>query len=392
MRRLPRTVLALAAVSCLTDASSEMIFPLLPVFLTTTLGASAAALGALEGAAESVAAFLKLGSGWWSDRLTRRKPLVVAGYVLASIVRPLIGLAQAVWQVAALRVTDRVGKGIRSSPRDALIADAVHPSQRGAAFGLQRAGDHLGAVIGPLLAFALLQLGGVSLRTVFLLAAVPALLSLLVLIGGVREARAALAPPAGGERAGSSVGGGLRRYLAVLFLFTLGNASDAFLLLRASSLGLPPAHVPLIWAAHHAVKALASLPGGALSDRVGRRPLIIAGWIVYALVYLAFARSTEVWQMWALFLAYGLYFGLTEGVEKALVADLVPERSRGTAYGWFNFTLGVAAFPASLLFGVLWDWRGPAAAFTVAAALAAVAAVLLAALVPSGVRRAAQPA
>ncbi len=376
--RLPRTVFALAAVSLLTDASSEMIYPLLPLFLSSVLGASATTLGAIEGAAESVAALLKLGSGVWSDRLTRRKPLVVFGYALASIVRPLIGLAQSAWQVGALRVMDRIGKGIRASPRDALIADAVQPSQRGAAFGLHRAGDHLGGVLGPVLAFVLLQLFDVSLRTVFLLAAIPAALSLLVLIAGVRE-EARSRKHQDVVRVGEStvLGSAFWKYLGVLFLFALGNASDAFLLLRASALGVAAAHIPLLWAAHHVVKAIANVPGGALSDRIGRRPLIVAGWVVYAIVYLAFARASTAWHAWALFLAYGLYFGLTEGVEKAFVADLVPERLRGTAFGWFNFTLGLAAFPASLIFGVLWDTRGATTAFGVAAALAAAASVLL---------------
>lgn len=378
LSRLPRAVFALAAVSLLTDASSEMIYPLLPIFLSGVLGASATALGAIEGAAESVAALLKLGSGVWSDRLTRRKPLVVFGYGLASVVRPLIGLAHSAWQVGALRVTDRIGKGIRTSPRDALIADAVTLTQRGAAFGLHRAGDHLGGVLGPVLAFALIQLFGFSLRTVFLLAAIPAALSLLVLIVGVREGAAPRAHAAGVRVAeAASLGAQFWKYISVLFLFALGNASDAFLLLRASALGVAQAHIPLLWAAHHVVKAIANVRGGALSDRVGRRPLIVAGWAVYAVVYLAFARASTAWHAWALFLGYGLYFGLTEGVEKAFVADLVPARLRGTAFGWFNFALGVAAFPASLIFGVLWDKRGPATAFGVAAALAAVASVLL---------------
>ena len=365
-----------------------MIYPLLPLFLANVLGASATTLGAIEGAAESVAALLKLVSGRWSDRLTRRKPLVVAGYTLASVVRPLIGVAQAAWQVAALRVTDRIGKGIRTSPRDALIADAVEPRQRGAAFGLHRAGDHLGAVLGPLIAFALLGLG-LSLRTVFLLAAIPAAMSVVVLMFAVREKSRSeqVATSEVSLKAERSLDAPFWRYLAVLFLFTLGNASDAFLLLRASSLGVAAAHVPLLWAAHHVVKALTNLRGGALSDRVGRRPLIIAGWAVYAVVYLAFARATAAWHVWALFLGYGLYFGLTEGVEKAFVADLVPQRLRGTAYGWFNFTLGVAALPASLLFGIVWDRFSPAAAFSVAAGLAAVAAVLLWVMVPVSTRR-----
>ncbi|HEX9565349.1 MAG TPA: MFS transporter [Gemmatimonadaceae bacterium] len=377
--RLPRTVIALGAVSLLTDASSEMIYPLLPVFLTTVLGAGPIAIGAIEGAAESVAALLKLASGWWSDRLPRRKPLVVAGYGLASIARPLIGLAQSVPQVAAIRLIDRVGKGIRGSPRDALIADAVDSGMRGRAFGFHRAGDHLGAVIGPVVAWALLSWGGLSLRTVFLLAGVPAALAVVTLLVGVREsARPSRAVEA---RPGLSRGGLGRRfwaYLGVLLVFTLGNSTDALLILRAMELGVSQAFVLLLWAMLHVVKSAASTPGGVLSDRVGRRPLIIGGWMVYALVYLGFAGATQAWHAWALFAVYGVYFGMTEGVEKALVADLVPAGVRGTAFGWYNLTIGLAAFPASLIFGALWQVFGAPVAFTTGAALAILAAVGLA--------------
>jgi len=377
--RLPRTVIALGAVSLLTDASSEMIYPLLPVFLTTVLGAGPIAIGAIEGAAESVAALLKLASGWWSDRLPRRKPLVVAGYGLASIARPLIGLAQSVPQVAAIRLIDRVGKGIRGSPRDALIADAVDSGMRGRAFGFHRAGDHLGAVIGPVVAWALLSWGGLSLRTVFLLAGVPAALAVVTLLVGVREsARPSRAVEA---RPGLSRGGLGRRfwaYLGVLLVFTLGNSTDALLILRAMELGVSQAFVLLLWAMLHVVKSAASTPGGVLSDRVGRRPLIIGGWVVYALVYLGFAAATQAWHAWALFAVYGVYFGMTEGVEKALVADLVPAGVRGTAFGWYNLTIGLAAFPASLIFGALWQVFGAPVAFTTGAALAILAAVGLA--------------
>jgi MFS family permease len=386
--RLPRTVVALAAVSFLTDASSEMIYPLLPLFLSTTLGAGALAIGAIEGAAETVAALLKLVSGWWSDRLRRRKPLVVLGYGLASVVRPLIGLAQSAAQVLGLRLVDRVGKGIRGAPRDALIADAVHPAQRGRAYGFHRAADHAGAVVGPLVAFALLGWFGLSLRTVFLLAAVPAALALITLVLGVREIERAVPSPA---RAPDLRREGLGRtfwgYLGVLLLFTLGNSTDAFLLLRAADLGVPAAVVPVLWAMLHLVKSASSTPGGTLSDRFGRRPLIIGGWTVYALVYLGFAVASEAWHVWALFAAYGVFFGLTEGVEKALVADLVRPEVRGAAFGWYNLAIGVGALPASVLFGAIWERVSPAAAFTFGAGLAlAAASGLLALRVPSPIR------
>lgn len=381
-----RNVLTLAAVSFLTDVSSEMIYPLLPLFLAGTLGASAGLVGLIEGVAESTSALLKLGGGWWSDRLGRRKPLVVAGYALASVARPLVALAQAASQVLAVRVADRVGKGLRTAPRDALIADSVHPAVRGRAFGLHRAADHAGAVVGPLLAFAVLRAApGVSLRVVFALAAVPALLAVAVLVAGVREPPRpppAAAPPRAGRR---PLGRVFWSYLGTVLLFTLGNSTDAFLLLRATQLGVDAALVPVLWAVLHVVKSATSTPGGALSDRLGRRPLIVAGWVLYALVYLGFARAGAAWHAWALFAAYGAFYGLTEGSEKALVADLVPADRRGAAYGFFNLAVGLGALPASIAFGLVWDRVGSAAAFTLGAGLAAAAAAALL-LVPRGAR------
>ena len=394
---LPRTVKALAAVSLFTDASSEMIYPLLPSFLTATLGASAAWVGIIEGAADATASVLKLASGWWSDRVQRRKPLIVFGYTLASVLRPLVAVAGAAWQVLAIRVGDRIGKGVRGAPRDAMIADAVAPNERGRAFGAQRAADHAGAFIGPLLAFVLLQWVGVSVRTVFLLAAIPGVIAVLVAVFGVREARgrretgdgrrqtedsagrtaAAKTTSASPSVAGSAepLGSAFWRYLAVLVLFTLGNSTDAFLLLRASQLGVTAALLPILWAALHVVKSATSIPAGVWSDRAGRRTMIAAGWLWYALVYAGFALASQTWHAWALFLAYGVFFGLTEGVERALVADLVPAARRGIAFGWYNGVIGAAVLPASVAFGVMWDWKGSAFAFTVGAASACAAAV-----------------
>ncbi|MFN8570745.1 MAG: MFS transporter [Gemmatimonadaceae bacterium] len=381
MVKLPRTVLALALVSLLTDVSSEMIYPLLPVFLRDVLGAGAFAVGAIEGAAESVASLLKLVSGWWSDRLSRRKPLVLAGYTLASAARPLLGLATSVWQVTALRLTDRTGKGIRTAPRDALIADAVPAEDRGRAFGFHRASDHLGAVIGPLVAVALLRGLGASMRTVFLVAAIPAALAVVALMVGVVERPRALERGAHGAKlVGSLPHGVLRPYLALVLLFTLGNATDAFLLLRATDVGVPVATLPLLWALLHVVKSTSSVPSGVWSDRIGRRPLIVGGWLWYGVVYALLGRATVAWQMWALVAVYGLYFGLTEGVEKALVADLSLADDRGSAFGWYHLVVGLGALPASMIFGAIWQWRGPAAAFDLGAVLALLAAVGLAML------------
>lgn len=389
-------MLALAAVSLLTDASSEIIAPLLPLFLVGTLGASVGMVGVIEGAAEAVAALLKVASGWWSDRVARRKPLIVAGYGLASLVRPLVAVAQTATQVMAIRLLDRVGKGLRGAPRDALLAASVPANQRGRAFGFHRAADHAGAVVGPLIALACLQGLGMELRSVFWVAAVPGALAVLAAVLFVREqgqprepaaslhlfrpARpspmaAAVAPPPAPPPAPLP-----RRFwwgIAPILLFTLGNSTDAFLLLRASQLGVPTALIPLLWGALHVVKSASSTPGGALSDRFGRRPLIVVGWVLYAAIYAGFAFAETSWHAWALFAAYGAVFGLTEGTEKALVADLVPAAQRGAAFGWYHGLTGVAALPASILFGVLWDVYSARAAFGLGAAMALAAAGLL---------------
>jgi MFS family permease len=373
--RLGRNVLALSAVSFLTDVSSEMIYPLLPIFLTTVLGASASFIGVIEGAAESTAALLKLASGWWSDRIRRRKPLVVLGYGIATAMRPLVALATTATQVLAIRVSDRVGKGIRNAPRDALIAESVDASIRGRAFGFHRAADHAGGVLGPLIAFAVLTWQLAPLRTVFWLAAIPGVLSFIVLCVFVRDVPRAAHSGTGAPDLSQPLPRSFWRVLGVLFLFTLGNSTDAFLLLRATQLGVPVALAPILWAALHVVKSASSTHGGALSDRIGRRPALVMGWTLYAAVYLGFARASEPWHAWALFGVYGVYFGLTEGAERALIADLVGAERRGTAYGWFNLAIGLGALPASVLFGQVWDRAGSATAFTMGATIALLAAV-----------------
>jgi MFS family permease len=375
-------VLALAAVSFLTDASSEIIAPLLPLFLVGTLGASVQMVGVIEGAAEAVAALLKVASGWWSDRVSRRKPLIVLGYGIASAVRPLIALAQTGTQVLAIRLTDRVGKGIRGAPRDALLAASVPAAQRGRAFGFHRAADHAGAVVGPLVALACLQWLGMPVRSVFWVAAVPGALAVFVALLLVKEEprRAAPAPVAASPAAlrRTALPSGFLAGVAPIVLFTLGNSTDAFLLLRASQLGVPTALIPLLWVALHVVKSVSSTPGGALSDRVGRRPIIVGGWLLYAAVYAGFVFAETQWQAWALFAAYGAVFGLTEGSEKALVADLVPPEQRGTAFGWYHGLVGVAALPASVLFGYVWDAYSAGAAFAMGAGIAVLAAAWMA--------------
>jgi MFS family permease len=390
--RLPRNVLAIGLVSLLNDASSEIIYPLLPIFLALTLGASPAAIGLIEGAAESVASLLKLFAGYLSDRRGRRKGLVVFGYALAGLARPLLALVTNWHQVLMIRLADRVGKGVRTAPRDAMIADTVKDKARGLAFGFHRAMDHAGAVIGPLLGLGLLTLVAARRNSptaaeyaqVFLVASLPALASVLVAAFVVRE-------PARHSTAGAAIlepprlswrgfDGNFKRFLLIIALFTLANSSDAFLLLRAHMAGVSTASVPLLWAALHISKVASSLIGGDLSDRFGRRALIAAGWLVYAVVYAGFAFVSSVGVAWALFLLYGVYFGLVEGAERALVADLVRQDQRGTAYGLYNLAFGITVFPASLLMGALWTWRGAPTAFIASAALAALAALLLVAV------------
>lgn len=378
-------VLWLSIVSLFTDMSSEMIYPLLPIFLTQTLGAGPAFLGVVEGVAETTASMFKLASGWFSDRVGKRKPVVLVGYGIASAVRPLISIATAPWHLLAIRFSDRVGKGIRTAPRDALLADSVDPSVRGAAYGFHRGADHAGAVLGPLIASGLLLLMPGRYRLVFGLAAIPAILSVLVLAFRVKDSTIAKEAVSTTRFAGfRGLNGEFRWLLAVVVLFTLGNATDAFLLLRAQQLGVSIAMIPLLWAALHVSKMAFSVPGGMLADRLGPRRAIMCGWLLYAVVYAAFARASTAWHVWALFLVYGLFFGLTEAPEKSLVATLAPADARGSAFGAYHFAVGVAALPASVIFGLLWQRFGAETALFTGAAIA-IAATLL--FLVSGVGR-----
>lgn len=373
--KLGRNVVALGAVSFFTDVASEMMYPLLPVFLASALGASASFIGVIEGAAESVAALLKLASGWWSDRVQSRKGLVLAGYVIASVIRPFTAATHTAAQVLGIRVTDRIGKGIRSTPRDALIAESVDASIRGRAFGFHAAADNAGAVVGPLIAFGVLYAWHTPLRTVFWLTAIPGALAVLVLWFFVRDVPRTLAQGGRPQMLGADLPAQFWGYLAVVFTFTLGNSTDAFLLLRASQLGVPIALAPVLWALLNFVKSITGTHGGGLSDRIGRKPLIIGGWLLYAAVYLAFGLAHSAWQAWALFAIYGVFYGMTEGTEKAMVIDMVASRRKGTALGWYNLAIGIGALPASLIFGAVWDRAGAPAAFALGAALAFIASL-----------------
>ncbi|MCA9268431.1 MAG: MFS transporter [Planctomycetales bacterium] len=385
---LPRNVKLLGWASCLNDIASEMIFPLLPQFLLTVLGGNRFYLGVIEGVADSVSSLLKLASGAWSDRALGRKRFVVFGYLLAAVSRPVIGVVTAPWQLFIARTADRVGKGIRTSPRDALIADSTAAEARGRAFGFHRAMDHLGAAIGPVLATAFLLAWPGQLRTLFLLTLAPGLLVVALLWLGLRETPATAAA-ASGKRSSWSLqplDRNFRLYLAALVVFTLGNSSDAFLLVRAGELGVPTALLPLLWFVFHVVKSGGNLLVGRAVDRVGPRPPLLVGWFLYIGVYLAFGLATAAWQAWACFLIYGVFYALTEPAEKTLVANLAGAERKGLAFGWYNFAMGVAALPASVIFGALYQTLGPLAAFGWGAALALAAIVLLA-----GVRFRAQP-
>lgn len=373
-KRLPATVWALGWVSFFTDVSTEIIYPLLPLFLTTTLGASMAFVGLVEGIAESTASLLKIASGWWSDRVRKRKPLMVAGYGLSALTRPLIALATTGGHVLAARFIDRIGKGIRSSPRDALLAASVPPERHGAAFGVQRMMDNAGAVVGPLIAWIMLHWFTSDFRVLFWIATVPMVAAMAILIFGAREQIESAPQATAVAPVPFTATPAFKSYLGAVLLFTLGNSSDAFLLLRAQALGIPTSSLPLLWMALHVVKSAGSYPAGLLSDRFGRRVLIIGGWSVYALVYLGFGLANQPWHIWTLFLAYGVFYGLTESTERALVADFYPDAQRGRAFGAFNFVTGLGALPASLLMGWLWHAYGPFAAFSTGAAFAIVAA------------------
>ena len=375
--RLPRNVLRLGWVSFLNDVSSEMIYPLLPLFLTQVLGAGVLFVGLIEGVAESVSSFLKLFSGWFSDRFQRRKGIIVFGYSLASATRPLMGAASSPFQVLVLRFFDRVGKGVRTSPRDALLSQSCSEIERGKAFGFQRAMDHAGAMFGPLVASFFLMVGVQNLRIIFALAFIPACFCVGVLLRGVKETERDPSP----ERRPFSIDWNawdkkFKYFLLIIALFTLGNSSDAFLLLRAKGLGVGTASIPVLWFFLHLSKTIFSVPGGVLSDRIGRRPVMVLAWTLYGLVYLGFSFATKAVHIWGLFFIYGLFFGLSEGVERAWVADLVAPSKRGSAYGAYHFFIGITALPASLLTGFIWKTWGAAWAFALGAMMALGAALL----------------
>jgi MFS family permease len=396
---IPRPVWFLGWTSLSTDAATEMIYPLLPVYLSRVLGASAVSLGIIEGVAEAVNSVLKLMSGYWSDRRVRLRPIVIGGYALSSIARPLIAVTTTWPQVLLIRALDRTGKGIRGAPRDALLARFATPSTRGRIFGFHRAMDHVGAIVGPLLATVILFFMPEGYRLVFALTAIPGAIAVAMLFfvdenAIVREPGNPRTEPENlrtrapenlrtepenprTQEPANLLPGRLIALMGVFLIFSLGNSADAFLLLRLSdSLG-GATYVPLLWAALHVVKASLSTWGGTLSDRIGRKSVITAGWMIYALVYVGFAMSTSAFAFIAWFLFYGVHYALAEGPAQAMVADFTPPDRRGAAFGIYNATIGVGALIASILFGYLYEHFGSSTAFATGAMLAGVAAVML---------------
>ncbi len=367
-------IIILGLTSLLTDISTEMVYPLLPMFLTQTLGASPAILGLIEGIAESVASLLRVFSGYISDRLGRRKPLAIAGYAASTFGKVFLVVAQAWPTVLAGRFVDRFGKGVRTAPRDALIADSADPVRRGRAYGLHRAMDSLGATLGVIAAIVLLRSGAANVRAIFLWSLIPAALGVAVLFFA-RDLRPRRVGTQGPVLRWSLLPAKLRAYLLVVFLFTLGNSSNQFLLLRAQNLGVATAAVLVLYLIFNVTYAAVAYPAGRLSDWMGRRKLLVAGYALYGLVYLGFALASSPGSLWVLFPVYGLYMGVSDGVEKALVADLAPTPIRATAIGLHATLVGIGLLPASLLAGWMWTSFGPAVPFYFGGVLGCAAAL-----------------
>jgi len=395
IKQLPRNVWAVGLTSLFMDISSEMVINILPLFLANVLGVQTSIIGLIEGIAEATASIVKLFSGWLSDKLGGRKWLAVAGYGLSAITKPFFYFATSWVIIAGVRWIDRIGKGIRTAPRDALVADSVTKETRGLAFGFHRAMDTLGATLGLLIAAAVvwiaqsnnLNLTKSTFQTVVLLSLIPAFLAVLALMVGAKDVainnRRAMP-----KFSLSSMGKPFLVFLVIVSIFTLGNSADAFLVLRAQNLGVTVTGILIMLVMFNLVYSLISTPAGSLSDRIGRRRLIIGGWLVYAMIYFGFAIAQAAWQVWVLYVAYGLYYGMAYGVANAMVADLAPECLRGTAYGTYNAIVGILAFPASFIAGVLWQglgpWSGfgPSAPFFFGGSLALIAALLMALWMP----------
>jgi MFS family permease len=384
--RLHPNIWFLSITSLLTDVSSEMLANILPLFLYNVLGVQTTIIGLIDGVAETTASLVKVFSGRLSDRLGKRKTLAVIGYGLSTIAKPFLFFANTWLWVLGVRFTDRVGKGIRTAPRDALLAGSAKPEQRGLAFGLHRAGDTAGAFLGLAIAALIIWLtqSGTALlskhtfQLIVLASIIPAVLAVLILALGARDVETAASKQIDAPKLGwKALDRRFHMFLLVVVLFTLGNSSDSFIILRGQERSLSVLQIMGMLMTFNAVYSILSGPAGLLSDRIGRRKLMLAGWLVYGLTYLGFAIARTGVQVWVLYALYGIYYALTEGTAKALVADLVPQEQRGTAYGYFNAAIGLTALPASLIAGALWQWVNPAAPFFFGAAMALFAGILL---------------
>ncbi len=376
-KKLPKNVFILGLVSFFTDFSTEMIYPLLPIFLYSVLGASKSFIGLLEGIAETTASILKVFSGWFSDKIKKRKVFILFGYSISAISKPLIGFSKIPLHVLVLRFFDRVGKGIRTAPRDALVADSTPEEIRGKSFGYHRAMDTAGAVVGPLVAFLLLPLLRGNYRTLFAFTFIPGLIAVTLILLFIKEQKRnteILKIEASWKK---EVPPKFFIFLAAIVLFTLGNSSDAFLILRANLAGISSYTIPILWLFFNLVYAILATPFGILSDKIGRKKMVTAGFVVYSIVYAGFAFAVKKWQIWGLFLVYGLYYAMVEGGLRAFVADIVGKEKRATAYGIYHTAVGVAAFPASFIFGILWQYFGFQIAFLTGSGLSLLALVLL---------------
>jgi MFS family permease len=385
---LHSNVFFLGIVSLLTDVSSEMIFTLIPLFLTNVLGAAGTIVGIVGGVSEGADAIVRIFSGWLSDKIGKRKLLAVCGYSVSTVAKPFLLLASTWSAVLAVRFTDRLGKGVRTSSRDALVADSISTKERGKGFGLHRAMDTTGAFLGLVIAAIIVYLiqgaGATQLslgcfQWLVIVGVIPAVLAVVALQAFVHEKKSKR--PLGDSSQGEFLSSGMKSgfdkrfkvFLVIMAVFTLGNSSDFFIILRAQNLGAPLLQVVLMVVLHNAAYAAFSLPMGILSDKLGRRRVIALGWFIYALVYLGFAVSSSIWQVWLLFACYGVYYGVVEGIARAFIADLVPEEKRGIAYGLYHGVVGITLLAASLIAGLLWDTIGPASPFFFGAGLAFVA-------------------
>lgn len=367
-------IVKLGFISFFTDTSTEMIYPLLPLFLRQ-LGASSISIGLIEGLAESTASIFKVFSGWLSDRIKKRKIFVLVGYSLSAVIKPIFGFSRNVLDVLSLRFTERLGKGIRTAPRDAIIAESTRTESRGRSFGFHRAMDTMGAVIGPMLAFLLLPIFMGNYRAIFFVSVIPAAIAVL-LIFYIKEGRVVKAKGSS-KLSFSGYSKNFIFFIIIVGIFSIANSSNAFLILRAKDIGIKPLFIPLLWSFFNIIYALVSYPGGMLSDKIGRKTVIIFGLFLYSIVYFGFATARIPSHIWSLFFFYGIYYGITEGNLRAFTVDLAPLEKRATSIGIYHTIVGIMIFPASLLMGVLWKYINPTFAFDFCGIIALISAFLL---------------